>query len=561
MSNPTLLRLAVLSLLATPAFAQLLQPATTLRATPRASWTLMTVTGAPTQRRDNPGAASNDRLYMFGGRDGNANTTTHNALYAFDGTAWTLMTPDTAAAGFPAARGGACVAWNFTNNKLYVFGGDNGTGPVGGPIATTALLGDTWEWDPVTNVWTDVTPVATSPSPRRLASMTWEPVTGGMLLFGGDTNISPSTPSAETWLFLGGNWVPLSPAAAPAARHQHSMVTRPAPFNDVLLCAGLDESFLTTTDKIRFLDVWRWDGGNWSKISDYDFVTQTGTHPATANAAQAVYDPLRHRIVLQGGQGLSAGTFTASTAAGVPTNTTLLYGYFNAGTSQWEQYNGSPSNWTSEFDSFTNSWTIYSRKLTVPALATWGENDPVIGRTSRFFAGFVPTLGKIIKAGGQNSSGTGSAFGTCSYQAAPVASSTSYGTGCTGPGAQLVQTVGAQAWTTHTVQTTTTGFGPLSVGYAIASVTQVLPGVPLTAIPGLAGPGSGCELLVGSLDITGFLFPSGGAATFSLPLPDAAAVPALVGLTFYVQVAELDFSAGWIGTYTSNGVACVIGVI
>lgn len=561
MSKTNLLPLAALSLLATPAFAQLLQPVTQLRAAPRASWTLLTVTGAPTQRRDNPGAASNDRLYMFGGRDGNANSTVHNALYAFDGTAWTLMTPDTTTPGFPVARGGACVAWDFTHNKLIVFGGDTGTGPVGGPATTATLLGDTWEWDPTTNLWTDITATAGGPSPRRFASMTQDPVTGGILLFGGETNISPVAPSAETWLLLNGTWVQMTPLTSPAARSQHSLMTRTAPFADIVLCAGLDESFLTTTDKIRFLDVWRWDGSNWSKISDWDFVNQVGSHPATANAAQAVYDPLRHRIVLQGGQGLSAGTFTSSAATGTPTNTALLYGYFNSGTGQWEQYNGSPSNWTSEFDSFTNTWTIYSRKLAAPALATFGENDPVIGRTSRFFAGFVPSLGKIIKSGGQNSSGTGSTFGTCSYQATPVASSTSYGTGCTGPGGPLVQTVDAQAWTGRTVQTTTTGFGPLSVGYAMASVTQVFPGIPVSAIPGLPGPGLGCELLIGSLDVTGFLFPSGGAATWTMPLPDASLIPTLIGVTFYVQVAELDFSAGWIGTYASNGVACTIGAL
>jgi len=273
-------------LLGAPALAQLPTPTPTPMAAPRARWVLTPgVTGTPTQRRDNPGAASNDRMYVFGGRDSNAGTTVHNALYEFNGTVWTLKTADNAP-GAPPARGGACVAWDAARGKLVVFGGDTGG-------AAPALLGDTWEWDPTTNAWTQLTP-ALSPSARRFAAMNYDPATGGMLLFGGETAITTpvTAPSNETWLLLAGTWSQLNPATVPPGRRLHSLVTRPD-FGDVFLCAGDDSS---VTPVVRWLDTWHWVGSNWVAIP-----TSTPTIPHGTNANQAVYDPIRRRIVLQGG--------------------------------------------------------------------------------------------------------------------------------------------------------------------------------------------------------------------------------------------------------------------
>ena len=55
------------------------------------------------------------------------------------------------------------------------------------------------------------------------------------------------------------------------------------------------------------------------------------------------------------------------------------------------------------------------------------------------------------------------------------------------------------------------------------------------------------------------MIPVGGNGTFNLPIPSGQGNPTLLGLTFYMQVAEFDFSAGWIGTFTTNALACTIG--
>lgn len=471
---------------------------------PRARWVLTPgVTGAPTQRRDNPGAASLDRLYLFGGRDANANSTVHNALYEFDGTTWTLRTADTAAAGFPVARGGACVAWDPVRSKLVVFGGDTGTGPVGGPVVPVTLLGDTWEWDPTTNAWTDVTPVSGSPSPRRFASMAFDPTLGGMLLFGGDVNTAAgSPPSGETWVFLSGAWAQLLPATTPPARRLHNLVTRTAPYNDVFLCGGDDYS---ASPDIRHLDTWRWNGSDWVNLTNPVFPGGTFPHGTTAN--QAVYDPIRQKIVLQGGQGIS--TINAP-------ETTSLYG---------TTWSGSPSTWCSEFDCTTNTWSLFGGAL-------FSTNDPVIGRTSRYFAGFLASTGKVYKAGGQNSSGTGTVFGTCQYQATPVASTSATAPLCTGAGGLMTLTADNLPWlgANFVMQATGMAAASYNLGYAGFATTSI----PINSVLPQGIPGC---LVLQTLDLE-FFVGIGASATWTIGVPSDNA---LAGLVAHMQYASAEF--------------------
>ena len=501
--------LLLLALLGAPAAAQLPTPSPTPMALPRAKWSMTPgVTGTPTQRRDNTGAASDTKLYVFGGRDANANTNVLNALYEFDGTTWTLKTSE-GALGSPPARGGACVAWDKTKKKLIVFGGDTGG-------ATPALLGDTWEWDPVTNAWTMLTPT-TSPSPRRWAALAHEPNTGGMLLFGGETALTspPTAPSSETWLLLAGNWIPLSPATVPPARKLHSLATR-ADFSDVFLCCGDDAS---VTPQVRHLDAWRWNGANWIK-----FVTPTIPHGTTAN--QAVYDPLRKRIVVQGGQGISV----PNTAGGGQ------YG---------DLYGGSPSTWCSEFDCVTNEWILYGA-------AGFNTADPVIGRISRYFAGFIPSLGKIYKVSGQNPSGTGTTTATCEYQAFPVAAATNVGAGCLG---LLLSSTAPndRPWVGRNFTTTCTGLATGAFPLALIGVTSTP--TPLSSLhpAGVAG----CNLL-SSLEVQLLLGNSSGSAVLTLAIPND---PSFVSASLYHQVLQVQASGPVLTALSgSNGLKFTFGV-
>jgi Galactose oxidase, central domain len=485
-------------------FAQLPTPNPTPAKAPRAHWSLTTgVTGTPTQRRDNPGAASQDKLYVFGGRLGNATSTVLNALYEFDGKAWTLKTAE-GAAGAPPKRGGASVAWDHGRNKLIVFGGDGGS--------STTYMNDTWEWDLTTNKWTQITST-NSPSKRRYAAMAWDPITKGMVLFGG-MPVGSNKALNDTWLLLNGQWIPRSPVTVPPGAYFHSLMTRPN-YKDIVMCSGADNS---TTPVSRHFGVWRWSGANWFAIP----VNKTVPHATLAT--QAVYDQARKRIVLQGGNGLSTYSNNA-------------YG---------KLYGGSPSGWTSEFDFLTNEWKLYGA-------ASFNTADPVIGRTGRYFAGYVPALGKVYKVSGQNPTSTGTKAGTCEYQATTVASAVDLGKGCSNV-ALAGSFPNERPWLGRTFKTETTGLVTGSAVIGIVGFKQL--NLPLKSI--LAAGGTGCDLY-SFFDILVVLPNVAGTAKFDLPLP---ADVKFAGAKIYHQVLQFEFAGTALKSFTSsNGLTLTLGAL
>jgi hypothetical protein len=531
------------------AIAQLPAPPQIQRRAPRAAWSIVAsagvstgaTTGTPTVnatfRCDNPGAVGQDKLWIFGGSLGNNTAFTANDLWAFDPVAGTMtQVIADGAAGSPSHRSRSAIAWNPTNSKLTVFGGDTRGGPTG--TGTSTLLADTWEYDPATNTWANVTPV-TSPSPRRWAAMAHDPVTGGLVLFGGETNTTvPLTYSNETWLWSGGTWVQLSPAAVPPARSLHSMVTRNDSFQDVVLTGGSNNT-VAAPDQVRFLDVWRWTGSNWALLSDCDVLSNpTGagaTWPAASIGNQAVYDPLRKRIVVQGGNGNT-----------VAANAAYVYG---------PNYGGAPTNYTSEFDCLTNGWSIHANPIT--GTTPFNNTDPVIGRVSRYFGGFIPATGRIYKACGQDPTKSGSrpTNNVYTYQANPIATATSYGAGCTGSGGALTLAADGLPWTNRTFSATATGFGPLSLGLGVIGINTT--SLPLAAVLPQGGPG--CNLLA-TPDLIVTLLPVAGSAQLTLPIGNT---PSLAGSVLHFQAAELalDPSFSITGLFSSNGVTINVGAL
>lgn len=489
-----------LPLLAVPALAQSPIPQTA----PRAHWVASTLTTQlPIQVRENQGAASTDKMYVFGGRNGNANTNTHNHLYEFDGTAWTLKTAD-GAAGSPPRRGGAAVAWNFASNKLVVFGGQSGSS-----ASPAVTYNDTWEWDPVTNAWANVTPSGVSPSPRQLMNIAWDPITGGMLLFGGNSGVV----EGDTWLFIGGVWVQVGSAGTgtPAPRQQAAVMTRSNPeFRDVVMCGGQGGG-------VHFLDIWRWDGAAWVLINP-----TTSAIPPAVVANQGVYDPLRKRVILQGGNGIP--------------------------TAQVPGYNAQPSGWCGEFDCVTNEWFLYGG-------ATPGTSDPVIGKCSRYFAAFVPALGKVYKVSGQANTNA-MAMATYEYQSDFVGTYDSFAGGCAGPAGTPALVARHGPWIGETMVVDVTHLDPAAFAFLLFGFSNTAwTAGPLPTPVSLLYPntGAGCNLLV-SPDSLSFLANVGGTATWNFAIPNN---PIYLGNTFFNQAGQLELSGG---ISVSNGSRAAIGV-
>jgi hypothetical protein len=132
-----------------------------------------------------------------------------------------------------------------------------------------------------------------NPSPRTQIDLVYEPTTGNTVLFGGMSPFDNATQlnyySAETWVWTGLRWVQRYPVHSPSARAAYAMAWDG---EKVVMFGG--RQGLTV-----FNDTWVWQNDDWRLL-------QTPTAPTARNYHTMTYDPLRDRIVLFGGNQLSA---------------------------------------------------------------------------------------------------------------------------------------------------------------------------------------------------------------------------------------------------------------
>jgi cysteine-rich repeat protein len=135
------------------------------------------------------------RVVLFGGRTGAFGGSLSNDTWEFDGLAWTLRTTATS----PSPREQVALAYDATRQRTVLFGGVNNTG----------LLDDTWEWDGTS--WTQKTPTA-KPSPRSGANAVFHPGRAVVVLYGG---AATGSTASDTWEYNGTNWVNQTGAGTP----------------------------------------------------------------------------------------------------------------------------------------------------------------------------------------------------------------------------------------------------------------------------------------------------------------------------------------------------------
>ncbi|HEY5283873.1 MAG TPA: kelch repeat-containing protein, partial [Polyangia bacterium] len=110
----------------------------------------------------------------------------------------------------PDARSGAAMVYDSSRKKVVLFGGRAGSG---------YDYEDTWEWEPSTGLWTDVTIGGNHPAARSQHAMVYEKSTGKVLLFGGGrsdtgssdgTGITAAYSDTWEWDFSTRVWTPAS---------------------------------------------------------------------------------------------------------------------------------------------------------------------------------------------------------------------------------------------------------------------------------------------------------------------------------------------------------------
>jgi hypothetical protein len=97
----------------------------------------------------------------------------------------------------PAARSGAAMVFDSQRNKIVLFGGRAGSG---------YNYQDTWEWDPTSGIWTDMTKSGSRPSARSQHAMVYQKSTGTILLYGGGRSDSTSSDGSGISVSFGDTW-------------------------------------------------------------------------------------------------------------------------------------------------------------------------------------------------------------------------------------------------------------------------------------------------------------------------------------------------------------------
>jgi hypothetical protein len=169
------------------------------------------------------------------------------------------------------------MAYDPATGTMLLFGGQSNRYP--------CYLGDTWSWNGTT--WTELSPSA-SPPARSYAPMAYDAATRTVLLFGGEGMSSQGEYGglSDTWSWNGTTWTKLSPAASPGGSDSDSMAYDAATGTVLLFGGGCCNPGLGQT--------WSWNGTTWTRLSP-------PTSPPLSGGWSMANDPATATVLLFGG--------------------------------------------------------------------------------------------------------------------------------------------------------------------------------------------------------------------------------------------------------------------
>jgi hypothetical protein len=235
-----------------------------------------------------------DRLMVFGGYDHDPNSDVLTLALSGAPVWASLAIPS---ATWPQERAGQCAIYDPVRDRLLVFGGDEiGYGPSFNDIWALSLAG--------TPAWAELAPTGTPPSDGMDRSAIYDPMRDRMVIFGG---VSFSGEQGEQYvsyddgvwaLSLSGApaWTELTPAGtSPGARYGHSAIYDPVR-DRMVIFGGVSYS---ANNCLCYDDVWAL---SLSGAPAWTELTPTGTLPEARYGQTAIYDPVRDRMVMFGGE-------------------------------------------------------------------------------------------------------------------------------------------------------------------------------------------------------------------------------------------------------------------
>ncbi len=192
---------------------------------------------------------------------------------------WFAWTPSgSSVLGPPSARTNAAMAYDETNGLVVIFGGQ----------IASSLSSETWMWDGTDWFRTQVSGFP-KPSARSGGAMAYDPVTGQVILFGGQ---GPGGGLNDTWGFDGEYWTKLDLTGSAPPPMRDGVLTQVAPYG-LVLTGG------RTSVGVPVPGSWFWDGAEWYRLD----VLGASVPPGIPGSA---YDPQAGVLVSFGGQGIAA---------------------------------------------------------------------------------------------------------------------------------------------------------------------------------------------------------------------------------------------------------------
>jgi N-acetylneuraminic acid mutarotase len=263
----------------------------------------------PIARIENSMVWCGGRMVLFGGHD--VNFSRMNDLWEYETAtkAWTNRTPSPLPAAWPSRRAGQAMACDPAGQpRVFVFGGWTENGD----FLNGTFLNDIWEWNTVTNVWTNRTPGGTKPVPRRGAKMVYDAANSRIVMFGGVDHTAwfpnpfpGGTQDKATWVWnLGANtWTAVTTTASSGTGRQfpgrtyHGMVYNTA-INRIWVYGGI--GIVPGSPGLPIVDlpdIWEFN----SATSTWIDRTPAGAAPQPRGWAGVAFDDVSDRMIVHSG--------------------------------------------------------------------------------------------------------------------------------------------------------------------------------------------------------------------------------------------------------------------
>ncbi|MBN1322112.1 MAG: TIR domain-containing protein [Thermoleophilia bacterium] len=165
----------------------------------------------------------------------------------------------------PPQVGAFAMTYEPTTRRLIVFGGSDRTVQIGPEEWQDHPTSDTWAFDPATGTWTDLEPTGTSPPARLEGALAYDPAGRRLILFGGVTAGRDPGPYkyGDTWAYdpLANIWTELKPSGAVPSARSSKMVYDPASGRMIMFGSAGE------TDALN--DTWAYDpvANDWTDLA------------------------------------------------------------------------------------------------------------------------------------------------------------------------------------------------------------------------------------------------------------------------------------------------------